>query len=129
MTHFDGRFIKFWDRELAESVTVFAPPEFEDVTMTINIEGRTVTLTMDDAAHFLKGQNSASRSVWHYVTREHATALRAGLTVHKPYSIVSSTPHEFELSPEPGFEEVFYFILPDGGKGTLEGEGMWPDGP
>jgi 5-deoxy-D-glucuronate isomerase len=43
-------------------------------------------------------------------------------------SAFSSTPHEFETRPEPGFEEAFYFLFPEGGKGLLEGQGLWPDG-
>lgn len=67
------------------------------------------------------------RDVYHYVTAEHCTALRVGLTVHDSW--FSSTPHTFELSPEPGFEEVFFFRSSTlDAKALLEGEGLWPDG-
>jgi len=118
--------VRFTDTGTGESVTVFAPDEFTDVAMTVSAGGKTAGISIDDARHFLKGSHIAARNVWHYVTRDHATALRAGLTVHR--SAFSSTPHEFELDTEPGFEEVFYFLLPDGGKAILEGQGLWPDG-
>jgi len=118
--------LRFADTETGEHVTVFAPDNFTDVTMTVSAGGRTTTVSIDDAKHFLKGSHIAARNVWHYVTRQHATALRAGLTVHR--NAFSSTPHEFELDTEPGFEEVFYLLLPEGGKGILEGQGLWPDG-
>jgi hypothetical protein len=79
-----------------------------------------------DGQHFIKGEGITERDVWHVITREHCTALRAGLTTHR--HVFSSLPHEFELSPVEGFEEVFLFILPEGGKAVLEGDGLWPDG-
>ena len=87
-------------------------------------DGRTVFT--GDAKHFVKGAGITERDVWHFVTREHATALRAGLTVHR--SAFSSTPHDFELTPDFGFEEAFVFMMPDDAKGLLEGEGVWPEG-
>jgi len=85
-----------------------------------------LTLSIDHAKHFEIGEGIAARDVYHYVSRGRATALRAGLTIHR--SAFSSTPHEFEKSPTAGFEEAFYFLLPTGGKGILECAGLWPSG-
>ena len=114
--------VNFIDVETSESVTVVLADDFLDVLFKCN--GR--TLPLNDAKCFVKGKHIAQRDVWHVVTREHATALRCGLTRHR--SAFSSTPHEFELHGEPGFEEVFLFKLPQGGKGLLEGAGYWPTG-
>ncbi len=83
-------------------------------------------LDLKDAKHKVIGSGIAQRDVYHFITDEHCTYLRAGLTVHR--SIASSTPHTFELEPEPGFEELFWFKISDGGKAIIEGEGLWPDG-
>jgi 5-deoxy-D-glucuronate isomerase len=128
--------VQFTDLDERESVLVHVPGLFA-VTMTVMAGDTRPTqaqlkpeklepIRQEDAAHYVRGEGIAMRDVYHYVTREHCKRLRAGLTVH--LSAFSSTPHEFELSPEPGFEEVFYFLVSGGGKALLEGEGLWPDG-
>jgi 5-deoxy-D-glucuronate isomerase len=112
--------ITFTDYETDEQIVVYAPDDPYGVTMTVN--GQIISLFQ--SYQFIKGAGIAQRCVYHYVNREHCMALRAGLTVHD--AAFSSTPHEFELNPEPGFEECFYFLTT--GKGLLEGEGVWPDG-
>ena len=84
------------------------------------------TRMLKDAQHVVVGSGLAERDVYHVITADHAVTLRIGLTIHK--SAFSSTPHTFELDPEPGFEEVFYFLLPAGGKGLIEAQGLWPKG-
>ena len=124
--------IKFIDTEADEAVLVHAPDSL-NVSMTIlkehaarPVPERVETITRDQSHHFVKGTGLTTRDVWHFVTRHDCAVLRVGLTIHR--RIFSSTPHEFEMSSEPGFEEVFYFLLPNGGKAVLEGEGMWPNG-
>lgn len=92
-------------------------PEFEIGNEVIFIGG---------AHHKVVGSGVAQRDVYHFITSKHRKLLRAGLTVHR--SLASSTPHTFELSPELGFEELFWFHISDGGKALIEGEGLWPDG-
>ena len=120
----EGEFdtIRFTDIKENEHVDVSLSDRPTEIMMTIFGKA----LYSGDATHFVKGKGITERDVWHFVTREHATALRAGLTVHR--SAFSSTPHDFELNLEPGFEEVFVFMMPDFTKGLLEGQGVWPDG-
>ena len=125
--------IRFTDTKTNEAVQVFVPEDLNGIMMTVlDDAGATTTpepvagITNDVAQHFVKGEGVAERDVWHYVSDKHCARLRAGLTVHR--SMASSTPHPFERTPEPGFEEVFWFILPQSGKAVLEGEGMRPDG-
>lgn len=118
-----GDKVRFIDRTTGEFVTVNTCDSMMLTMMAVNDNHG---IECKDAKHFTKGEGIAKRDVYHFVNRNHATALRAGLTVH--HSAFSSTPHRFERSPEPGFEEAFYFLLPNGGKGILEGEGLWPDG-
>ena len=66
---------------------------------------------------YRKGKGLYRRDVYHYATRENATWLRAGQTVHR--SAFSSLPHPFETRPRAHFEEVF--ILRTFGAGLLEG--------
>lgn len=128
-----NRLIQFTDAVEKESVLVMAPDTLDLVNMTVmhdapNTPGlqKLPPITVDDAKSFTVGSGLAERDVWHFVNRAHCKRLRAGLTVHR--SVFSSTPHPFELEPEKGFEEVFYFLLPSGGKALLEGEGVLTDG-
>ena len=57
--------------------------------------------------HIVVGKGLCRRDVYHYATKANATWLRAGVTVHR--SAFSSLPHDFELTPENGFEEFFLF--------------------
>lgn len=131
--------LQFTDTEANEIIRVFVPgglagvTNLKSVTMTVLDEAGqqpepSCGITNDVAQHFVKGTGVAERDVWHYVSSKHCKRLRAGLTIHK--SMASSTPHPFERTPEPGFEEVFFFILqlPANGKAILEGEGMGPNG-
>lgn len=112
--------IEFQDLTKIESVKVYVPDDLNRVEMTCN--GHAINVDM--AQHFVKGERIAERDVYHFINRNHADRLRAGLTIHR--SAFSSTPHEFETKPEAGFEEIFYFLT--SGKGVLEGDGLWPDG-
>ena len=127
--------LRFIDIEAHQSVTVFAPLDSLNVLMTVNTNTKEAfprvgnvrpTISREKAKYFLKGEGIAKRDVYHYVTRKEARVLRAGLTIH--HSAFSSTPHPFETEPVEGFEEAFWFLLPNGGKGILECEGLWPNG-
>lgn len=66
----------------------------------------------------VRGEGSTHRLVYHYVRKEHALPVRAGLTVHSQAGTWSSwPPHEFEVSAYAAplgvfsnFEEVFAYI-------------------
>jgi hypothetical protein len=122
--------VRFWDTQTDEWVKVVSGDDPQATVMHIGREMPetpvVLTLDIDYAKHFVIGEGIARRQVYHFVNRDRAIALRAGLTIHE--SAFSSTPHEFEKSPEAGFEEAFYFLLPSGGKGILECDGIWPDG-
>lgn len=127
--------IQFKDAAEKESIEVAMPDNLNLVTMTV-LESclawqeprlfAPTPITIDDAKAFTVGNGLSERDVWHFVTKAHCKRLRAGLTIHR--SVFSSTPHPFELEPEEGFEEVFCFLLPNGGKALLEGEGVLTDG-
>ena len=87
--------------------------------------------------HIVVGEGNAQRDVFHYLKPGGpAPTLRLGITKHRGYGTWSSLPHPFELSPEKGFEEVFFYILgasPDIIRGIPErafqvGRGVWFDG-
>ena len=51
------------------------------------------------------------------------------MTTHIGDSTWSSLPHSFELNPEKGFEEIFFYILDGENKRAIQcGKGMWADG-
>lgn len=57
------------------------------------------------------GKGNTERTVEHYLTKDNAYQMRLGLTIHNGDGTWSSLPHHFELTPELGFEELFYYIL------------------
>lgn len=57
------------------------------------------------------GDANTKRKVEHYLTPNIKTVMRLGLTTHIGNGTWSSLPHHFELNPERGFEEVFYYML------------------
>jgi len=115
--------VDFFDRLNDRSISIHWPESFDGVEIRYGVDK---CLHLKDAKHKVIGSGIAQRDVYHFTTKDHCKHLRAGLTVHR--SIASSTPHTFELSPEPGFEELFWFKISDNGKAVIEGEGLWPDG-
>lgn len=88
-----------------------------------------VTISKDKAHAIVVGEGNAKRDVYHYLKPGGAApTMRLGLTSHQGLGTWSSLPHDFELNTEPGFEEVFFYIL-DGGpkKGIQVGKGVWHD--
>lgn len=76
------------------------------------------------------GSGNTQRHVYHYLRPDGpALTLRLGITVHNGTGSWSSLPHGFELNTEPGFEEVFFYLLNGGtGRGIQVGKGVWHDG-
>lgn len=77
------------------------------------------------------GHGNHARKVYHYLNRQFvpSNGLRAGLTIHSSSSTWSSLPHDFELNPELGFEEIFFFHVSGGtNKGLQIRRGVWFDG-
>jgi len=119
----DGDGLTFYDRKSDENALIHWPKSTADIEFFYNTSE---SLDMGNAQRKLIGSGIAQRDVYHFITAEHCKHLRAGLTIHR--SLASSTPHTFELEPEPGFEELFWFRIADGGKALIEGYGLWPDG-
>ncbi|MAG12692.1 hypothetical protein CL630_02650 [bacterium] len=85
-----------------------------------------------DAAHCVvvgEGQNE-TRDVVHFLKPGGpAPTMRLGITHHRGEGTWSSLPHDFELNTEPGFEEVFFYVLKGGTQKAIQvGRGMWHDG-
>lgn len=80
----------------------------------------------------LEQHPQAKRGVYHFLVPnkdEPGRILRAGLTVHRSTGTWSSLPHKFELTPEPGFEEVFFYLLrPSTGRAIQIKRGMTYEG-
>jgi 5-deoxy-D-glucuronate isomerase len=92
--------------------------------------GRETVVQNQDAHHIVVGEGNAQRDVYHYLKpRGPAPQLRLGITKHRGIGTWSSLPHNFELTPEPGFEEVFFYLITGGNRRAIQvGEGMWHDG-
>lgn len=91
---------------------------------------KAVTINARDAKAIVVGEKNWQRDVYHYLKPGGpAPTMRLGITVHRGEGTWSSLPHDFELNTEPGFEEVFFYIL-DGAsqRGIQVGKGVWYDG-
>ena len=54
--------------------------------------------------------------------------MRLGITQHRGQGTWSSLPHAFELHTEPGFEEVFFYLLDGSPQRAIQvGRGVWQD--
>lgn len=83
-----------------------------------------------DAHHIIVGDNNWQREVYHFLKPGGvAPTMRLGYTVHNGRGSWSSLPHDFEKTPEPGFEEIFFYRLQGGSeRGIQVGKGLWCDG-
>ena len=91
---------------------------------------RTSTITPAEAKAVVVGERNWQRDVYHYLkpNPQPHLQLRLGLTVHRGEGTWSSLPHDFENHLEPGFEEVFFYLLKGGPKRALQlGRGVWMD--
>lgn len=86
-------------------------------------------VTKKDCHHVVVGKGNARRDVYHYLLpRDFAPTMRLGITKHKGYGTWSSLPHDFELRTEPGFEEVFFYLIRGGSIRAIQlGKGVWFD--
>jgi 5-deoxy-D-glucuronate isomerase len=100
----------------------------EKVVFT-DASGQTTTITAADAHPLVVGEQNFTRDVYHYLTPGGpAPTMRLGITVHRGEGTWSSLPHDFELSTEPDFEEVFFYLLEGKTKrGIQVGKGVWFD--
>jgi len=117
--------------------------EYDNEIASIEIEDgriKQVSHSIDNnsinISHPLKTLNIGKRNFQRYV--EHfliknsnsSNLLRLGQTFHSgDGGTWSSLPHDFENHPEPGFEEIFFYILEGGSKRAIQvGKGMLHDG-
>jgi 5-deoxy-D-glucuronate isomerase len=86
-----------------------------------------VVHSMEGRHHIVVGEGSTQRDVYHYLTPSNTNGeIRLGITKHCHENSWSSLPHPFELNTEPGFEEVFFYILKGGSERAIQrGEGVW----
>jgi 5-deoxy-D-glucuronate isomerase len=92
--------------------------------------GQERVIQNQDAHHIVVGEGNAKRDVYHYLKPGGpAPKLRLGITKHSGIGTWSSLPHAFELRPELGFEEVFFYLIAGGNQRAIQvGEGVWHDG-
>src|SRR5882757_8646328 len=71
-----------------------------------------VEITAKTAKAYVIGEGNATRDVIHFLAPGGpAPTMRVGITHHRGTGTWSSLPHDFELNTEPGFEEVFFYLL------------------
>jgi len=92
-------------------------------------EGVETRIDSKDSKHVVVGNGNAERDVFHYLKPNGpAPQMRLGITKHRGIGTWSSLPHDFELHTEPGFEEVFFYMINGGNKRAIQvGEGVWFD--
>jgi 5-deoxy-D-glucuronate isomerase len=126
-----------WFESDSESVHVripsddgcFAPENFDVRHAAKGLDPR--TFAGAEHRHFRIGEGNHLRDVYHWIVADNGVqgGLRVGLTVHTTYGTQSSLPHDFELSPAPGFQEVFFYMIRGGRRRAVQvGTGMWHDG-
>jgi len=91
--------------------------------------GVMTVINRKDAKAIIVGDGNYKRDVFHFLTPDGpCPTLRLGITKHSGYGTWSSLPHPFELKPEPGFEEVFFYLLKGGSERAIQvGRGVWFD--
>lgn len=112
-----------------ESVEVFFE-NFDIIKVICRVNGVENLIENKDAHHVVVGEGNAQRDVYHYLKPGGPTPqLRLGITKHRGLGTWSSLPHSFELNPELGFEETFFYLLEGGSQRAIQvGEGVWFDG-
>ena len=91
--------------------------------------GKKTVLDDKDCRAIVVGENNWQRDVYHYLKpKGPAPFMRLGITKHRGVATWSSLPHDFELNTEPGFEEIFFYILEGEPKKAVQvGKGVWFD--
>ena len=94
------------------------------------VGGNKTIIENNQSHHIVVGEGNAQRDVYHYLKPNGPSPfLRLGITKHRGFGTWSSLPHPFELNPELGFEEVFFYLLDGGSKRAIQvGKGVWHDG-
>ena len=120
------------------NILVFKTP-FEIAKVELNNTNTIVAVTHTDLKtgevkvikepyHIVVGESNWTRDVFHYLKpndKPHLQ-LRLGLTVHRGEGTWSSLPHDFENKHEPGFEELFFYLLEGKTQRAIQvGRGVW----
>ena len=92
-------------------------------------DGKESTIDRKNSHQIVVGDNNWQRDVYHYLKPGGpAPTMRLGITKHRGRGTWSSLPHDFELNTEPGFEEVFFYLLDGEPKRAIQvGRGVWYD--
>jgi len=112
-----------------KAVVTLKDGDIASVTFSLGDEAP-VTITPEQAHEIVVGEKNWERDVFHYLKPGGAApTMRLGITKHRGLGTWSSLPHDFEESPEAGFEEIFFYLIEGGsGRGVQVGKGMWYDG-
>ena len=99
--------------------------DIESVIYEYNKE--TFVINKNERYHILVGEGNSERDVYHYLRPGGPSlTMRLGITNHIGFGTWSSLPHDFELSTEPGFEEVFFYLLEGSTQKAIQrGKGVW----
>lgn len=95
------------------------------------INGTQTVIPAKKAHHIVVGKKNWMRDVYHYLKPNPSAhlQLRLGVTVHRGEGTWSSLPHDFENSPERGFEEAFFYMIVGGPRRAFQvGRGLWSNG-
>ncbi|MEK7208944.1 MAG: 5-deoxy-glucuronate isomerase [Patescibacteria group bacterium] len=101
-----------------------------DKVIFVGPNNKKTILSITDAKKVVVGESNFCRDVYHWLKPGGpAPIMRLGITIHRGEGTWSSLPHYFELSLEPGFEEVFFHLIKGGsGRAIQLGRGMWSNG-
>jgi len=113
-----------------ESVNVYLSGD-RDIHEVVHKNGSAETrISRDECSRIIVGSEEAEREVFHYLLPGGPSpSLRLGITKHNIRGGWSSLPHDFELNPELGFEEAFFYMLDGGSREAIQvGKGVWRDG-
>lgn len=108
--------------------------DIKEVVFTESGNQKPILVKAEEAHRIVVGEGNAERDVYHFLKPGGpAPTMRLGITKHRGFGTWSSLPHDFELNPEVGFEEVFFHILTGGVRGRepvawQRGKGVWHDG-
>lgn len=116
-----------------EEATVTLSPDgrISKVIHRDHLKGEVFQKSPQEAHHIVVGTENCQRDVYHYLlpSPHPHLQIRLGQTIHRGESTWSSLPHNFENHPEPGFEEIFYYLLCGGNQKAVQiGRGLWADG-
>ena len=113
----------------SEKVEVYLENGDIDKVIVFEVDGNKIVIDKKDCHHIVVGVGNTQRDVYHYLMQGGPTkTMRLGITKHSGESTWSSLPHNFELETEPGFEEVFFYMLKGGSERAIQvGRGVWFD--